>query len=232
MPPARRPYQKAPRTVSPTGVPYEGPKEGRDPRAQGTDALTSTQGVRLPDNDHSLKAGPRGPVLLEDFAFREKIMHFEHERIPERVVHARGAGAHGVFTLHTSLANFTTAKVLTEVNASTETFVRFSTVNGSRGSADTARDARGFATKFYTKDGVWDLVGNNIPVFFIQDAIKFPDLVHAFKPEPNVEIPQASTAHDTFWDFISLTPESMHMILWIMSDRAIPRSFRMMQGFG
>ena len=159
-------------------------------------------------------------------------MHFDHERIPERVVHARGAGAHGVFTLHTSLAKYTTAKVLTEVGAQTEMFVRFSTVNGSRGSADTARDARGFATKFYTKDGIWDLVGNNIPVFFIQDAIKFPDLVHSFKPEPDVEIPQASTAHDTFYDFISLTPESMHMIMWVMSDRGIPRSYRMMEGFG
>ena len=198
----------------------------------GGTRLTTNQGVRVSDDQNTLRAGARGPDLLEDFAFREKIMHFDHERIPERVVHARGAGAHGVFTLHTSLANFTTAKVLTEVGASTETFVRFSTVNGARGSADTARDARGFAVKFYTGEGVWDLVGNNIPVFFIQDAIKFPDLVHSFKPEPDVDIPQASTAHDTFYDFISLTPESMHMIMWVTSDRGIPRSYRMMEGFG
>jgi catalase len=198
----------------------------------GGDRLTTNLGVRVSDDQNTLRAGTRGPSLLEDFHFREKIMHFDHERIPERVVHARGAGAHGVFTLHTSLANYTSAKVLTEVGAETEVFVRFSTVNGSRGSADTARDARGFATKFYTKEGVWDLVGNNIPVFFIQDAIKFPDLVHSFKPEPDREIPQASTAHDTFYDFISLTPESMHMIMWVTSDRGIPRSFRMMEGFG
>ena len=194
--------------------------------------LTTNQGMRISDDDNSLKAGVRGPSLLEDLAFREKMMHFDHERIPERVVHARGAGAHGVFRLHRSLEQFTTAKVLTETGTDTEVFVRFSTVNGSRGSADTARDARGFATKFYTKEGVWDLVGNNIPVFFIQDAIKFPDLVHSFKPEPNVEIPQASTAHDTFYDFISLTPESMHMVMWVTSDRGIPRSYRMMEGFG
>jgi catalase len=198
----------------------------------GGDRLTTNLGVRVSDDQNTLRAGTRGPSLLEDFHFREKLMHFDHERIPERVVHARGAGAHGVFRLHTSLANYTSAKVLTEVGAETEVFVRFSTVNGSRGSADTARDARGFATKFYTKDGVWDLVGNNIPVFFIQDAIKFPDLVHSFKPEPDREIPQASTAHDTFYDFISLTPEAMHMIMWVTSDRGIPRSFRMMEGFG
>ncbi len=201
------------------------------PVASG-DRLTTNLGVRVSDDQNTLRAGTRGPSLLEDFAFREKIMHFDHERIPERVVHARGAGAHGVFTLTKSLADFTTAKVLTDTSASTEVFVRFSTVNGSRGSADTARDARGFATKFYTSEGVWDLVGNNIPVFFIQDAIKFPDLVHAFKPEPDVEIPQASTAHDTFYDFISLTPESMHMLMWVTSDRGIPRSYRMMEGFG
>ena len=215
------------------GTPSGGPGGPPEPRlVDGGDRLTTNLGVRVSDDQNTLKAGVRGPSLLEDFHFREKLMHFDHERIPERVVHARGAGAHGVFTLHTSLAKFTTAKVLTEVGAQTETFVRFSTVNGSRGSADTARDARGFATKFYTKDGVWDLVGNNIPVFFIQDAIKFPDLVHSFKPEPDVEIPQASTAHDTFYDFISLTPESMHMIMWVTSDRGIPRSYRMMEGFG
>ena len=215
------------------GTPTGGP--GGPPQPQlvdGGDLLTTNLGVRVSDDQNTLKAGTRGPSLLEDFHFREKLMHFDHERIPERVVHARGAGAHGVFTLHTSLAQYTSAAVLTEVGAQTETFVRFSTVNGSRGSADTARDARGFATKFYTKDGVWDLVGNNIPVFFIQDAIKFPDLVHSFKPEPDVEIPQASTAHDTFYDFISLTPESMHMIMWVTSDRGIPRSYRMMEGFG
>jgi catalase len=194
--------------------------------------LTTSQGVRISDDQNTLRAGVRGPALLEDFAFREKMTHFDHERIPERVVHARGSGAHGVFRLTRSLAQFTRAAVLTQVGVDVPTFVRFSTVNGSRGSADTVRDARGFATKFYTQEGVWDLVGNNIPVFFIQDAIKFPDLVHAFKPEPHDEIPQASTAHDTFWDFISLTPESMHMIMWVMSDRALPRSFRMMEGFG
>ncbi len=196
------------------------------------DRLTTDQGVRVSDNQNSLRAGARGPSLLEDFHLREKLMHFDHERIPERVVHARGAGAHGTFRLSRSLERYTTARVLTDTQATTEVFVRFSTVNGSRGSADTARDARGFATKFYTSQGVWDLVGNNIPVFFIQDAIKFPDLVHAFKPEPHVEIPQASTAHDTFWDFISLTPETMHMIMWVMSDRGIPRSLRMMDGAG
>ena len=208
---------------------------GADPGGPPVDSgpyLTTNQGLRIADDQNSLKAGSRGPTLLEDFHLREKIMHFDHERIPERVVHARGAGAHGTFKLHTSLKRFTKAKLLTDTTATTEVFVRFSTVNGSRGSADTARDARGFATKFYTDEGVWDLVGNNIPVFFIQDAIKFPDLVHAFKPEPMLEIPQASTAHNNFWDYISLTPESMHMIMWVMSDRAIPRSYRMMEGFG
>jgi len=194
--------------------------------------LTTNQGLRIADDQNSMKAGSRGPTLLEDFALREKIMHFDHERIPERVVHARGAGAHGTFQLTRSLHQFTKAKLLTDTATTTQVFVRFSTVNGSRGSADTARDARGFATKFYTTEGVWDLVGNNIPVFFIQDAIKFPDLVHAFKPEPMLEIPQASTAHNSFWDYISLTPESMHMIMWVMSDRGIPRSLRMMEGFG
>src|SRR3954451_9418385 len=232
MPPARRPYQKAPRTVSPTGVPYEGPKEGRDPRAQGTDALTSTQGVRIPDNDHSLKVGPRGPVLLEDFHLREKIMHFDHERIPERVVHARGAGAHGVFTANGAAGKVTRAAVLAEQGLETPVFVRFSTVLGSRGSADTVRDTRGFATKFYTREGNWDLVGNNIPVFFIQDAIKFPDVIHAAKPHPDREIPQAQSAHDTFWDFVSLHTEATHHTIWNMSDRGIPRSYRTMEGFG
>ncbi len=202
------------------------------PPADAGPYLTTNQGLRIADDQNSLKAGTRGPTLLEDFALREKIMHFDHERIPERVVHARGAGAHGTFRLHRSLQQFTKARLLTDTTATTQVFVRFSAVNGSRGSADTARDARGFATKFYTTEGVWDLVGNNIPVFFIQDAIKFPDLVHAFKPEPMLEIPQASTAHNSFWDYISLTPESMHMIMWIMSDRGIPRSLRMMEGFG
>ena len=195
--------------------------------------LTTNVGQPIADDQNSLKAGPRGPVLLEDFVLREKIQHFDHERIPERIVHARGAAAHGVFKVYDdSLSGLTTAKVLTDPSLETPVFTRFSTVAGSRGSADTARDVRGFAVKMYTPDGNWDLVGNSIPVFFIQDAIKFPDLIHAAKPEPNNEIPQAATAHDTFWDFISLTPESMHMIMWIMSDRAIPRSFGMMEGFG
>ena len=205
----------------------------RTPPVDEGEFLTTNQGVRVNDNQNTLRAGERGPSLLEDFHFREKMTQFDHERIPERVVHARGVGAHGVFQVYDdSLAQYTRARVLTDPSLQTPVFVRFSTVNGSRGSSDLARDARGFATKFYTVEGNWDLVGNNIPVFFIQDAIKFPDLVHAFKPEPHDEIPQASTAHDNFWDFISLTPESMHMIMWVMSDRAIPRSLRMMQGFG
>ena len=196
-------------------------------------AITDNMGHRLADDDNSLKAGMRGPTLLEDLHFREKIHHFDHERIPERVVHARGAGAHGMFQLYDdSMKQYTVAKVLTDPSLETPVFVRFSTVAGSRGSADTARDVRGFAVKMYTPEGNWDIVGNNIPVFFIQDAIKFPDLIHAAKPEPNNEIPQAATAHDTFWDFISLTPESMHMIMWIMSDRTLPRSFGQMEGFG
>jgi catalase len=194
--------------------------------------LTTNQGVPVADNQNSLKAGLRGPTLMEDFIFREKITHFDHERIPERVVHARGSGAHGYFECYEPLSHYTRASLFAEAGKRTPVFVRFSTVFGERGSADTARDARGFAVKFYTDDGNWDLVGNNIPVFFIQDAMKFPDLVHAAKPEPHFAIPQASTAHDTFWDFISLMPESIHMVLWAMSDRAIPRSFRMMQGFG
>ena len=186
--------------------------------------LTTNTGLRISDDQNTLKAGERGPSLLEDFHFREKMTHFDHERIPERVVHARGTGIHGVFQVYEPMTQYTRAAFLQDPSVETPVFVRFSTVNGSRGSADTVRDARGFATKFYTTEGIFDLVGNNIPVFFIQDAIKFPDLVHSFKPEPDYEIPQASTAHDTFWDFISLTPESMHMIMWVMSDRAIPRS--------
>ena len=194
--------------------------------------LTTDQGVRINDDQNSLKAGERAGSLLEDFILREKITHFDHERIPERVVHARGAAAHGYFQVYKSMAPVTTAAFLQDPAARTPVFVRFSTVAGSRGSSDLARDVRGFAVKFYTQAGNFDLVGNNIPVFFIQDAVKFPDLIHAVKPEPHNEIPQAASAHDTFWDFISLMPESMHMIMWVMSDRAIPRSLRMMEGFG
>ncbi len=196
------------------------------------DRLTTNHGVPVSDNQNSLKAGPRGPSLLEDFVLREKIHHFDHERIPERIVHARGSGAHGYFELTKSLADYTTAAILTEVGAKTELFTRFSTVAGGAGSVDTPRDVRGFAVKMYTKEGNWDLVGNNIPVFFIQDAIKFPDLIHAAKMEADRGYPQAATAHDTFWDFIGLTPESTHMIMWAMSDRTIPRSLRMIEGFG
>jgi len=194
--------------------------------------LTTNQGVRINDNQNSLKTGDRGPTLLEDFILREKITHFDHERIPERVVHARGSAAHGYFQVYESMARYTKAGFLQDPAVKTPVFVRFSTVAGSRGSTDLARDVRGFAVKFYTQEGNFDIVGNNIPVFFIQDAMKFPDLVHAVKPEPHNEIPQAASAHDTFWDFISLMPESMHMIMWVMSDRAIPRSLRMMEGFG
>ncbi len=194
--------------------------------------LTTNQGLRINDNQNSLKAGERGATLLEDFILREKITHFDHERIPERIVHARGAGAHGYFQVYNSMKQHTRANFLQNPDEKTPVFVRFSTVAGSRGSSDLARDVRGFSVKFYTNEGVYDLVGNNMPVFFIQDAIKFPDLIHAVKPEPDNEIPQAASAHDTFWDFISLMPESMHMIMWVMSDRAIPRSFRMMEGFG
>ncbi|MHB8454842.1 MAG: catalase [Acidiferrobacterales bacterium] len=195
-------------------------------------ALTTNQGVELSDNQNSLRANPRGPTLLEDFILREKITHFDHERIPERIVHARGTGAHGFFELTTSLKPYTTARILTDVNEKTPVFTRLSTVAGGAGSVDTPRDVRGFAVKFYTKEGNWDLVGNNIPVFFIQDAIKFPDLIHAVKMEPDRGFPQSATAHDTFWDYISLTPESMHMVMWIMSDRTLPRSLRMIEGFG
>ena len=198
----------------------------------GGEFLTTNQGVRINDNQNSLKAGERGATLLEDFILREKITHFDHERIPERVVHARGSAAHGYFQVYESMAQYTKANFLQEPGLKTPVFVRFSTVAGSRGSTDLARDVRGFAVKFYTQEGNFDIVGNNIPVFFIQDAMKFPDLVHAVKPEPHNEIPQAASAHDTFWDFISLMPESMHMIMWVMSDRAIPRSLRMMEGFG
>lgn len=195
--------------------------------------LTTDQGVQVDDTNNSLKAGERGPTLMEDFHFREKLTHFDHERIPERVVHARGAGAYGYFEAYDdSLAAFTTAGFLTSPGPRTPVFVRFSTVAGSRGSADTVRDVRGFAVKFYTRQGNFDLVGNNMPVFFIQDGVKFPDFVHAVKPEPQNEIPQASSAHDTLWDFVHLQPETTHMMMWLMSDRALPRSYRTMQGFG
>lgn len=194
--------------------------------------LTTNQGVPVADNQHSLKVGLRGPSALEDFILREKLTHFDHERIPERVVHARGSAAHGYFESYEAFDQYTMAAPFAEAGKRTPVFVRFSTVAGERGSMDTARDVRGFAVKFYTDQGNWDLVGNNIPVFFIQDAMKFPDLVHAVKPEPHNGMPQAASAHDTFWDFVSLSPESAHMLMWVMSDRAIPRSYRMMQGFG
>lgn len=224
------------------GLGKSAPKTSSDPRGDGDELhqqaggkhepLTTNEGGIISDNQNSLKVGERGPVLLEDFVLREKITHFDHERIPERIVHARGSAAHGFFELTRSLKKHTSASILTEVGEKTPVFVRFSTVAGGAGSVDTPRDVRGFAVKFYTREGNWDLVGNNIPVFFIQDAIKFPDLVHAVKIEPDRGFPQAATAHDTFWDFISLTPESIHMIMWAMSDRTIPRSLRMMEGFG
>ncbi|OII69168.1 catalase, partial [Streptomyces sp. CC77] len=220
--------QTGPETVSPTGQPT-GADQART--AQSGPYLTNAQGTRLYDTDHSLKAGPRGPVLLQDHHLREKIMHFDHERIPERVVHARGAGAHGFFQGYGTASTVCRAAFL-EKDVTTPVFVRFSTVLGSRGSADTVRDTRGFATKFYTSEGVFDLVGNNIPVFFIQDGIKFPDVIHAGKPHPDREIPQAQSAHDTFWDFVTLHTEATHHTLWNMSDRGIPRSFRTMEGFG
>ena len=211
-------------------------QKNEDLRVNTTDGdsefMTTNQGVRVNDAHNSLKAGDRGPTLMEDFIFREKMTHFDHERIPERVVHARGSGAHGVFKLYESLEEYTKADFLTDTESETPVFTRFSTVVGFRGSTDFARDVRGFATKFYTREGIYDLVANNMPVFFIQDGHKFPDLVHSIKPEPRDEVPQATGAHDTFWDFISLMPESMHMIMWLMSDRAIPRSYRMMEGFG
>ena len=231
MPVPRTPDQSAPAPVGPTGAAPAGSPSG-DGRAQSGEYLTTAQGVRLPDTDHSLKAGSRGPTLLEDFHLREKITHFDHERIPERVVHARGAAAHGVFESYGTAASVTKAGFLAEKGRQTPVFVRFSTVLGSRGSADTVRDTRGFAVKFYTAEGTFDLVGNNIPVFFIQDGIKFPDVVHAGKPHPDREIPQAQSAHDTFWDFVSLHTEATHHVFWNMSDRGIPRSYRTMEGFG
>ena len=223
-----KPDQDGPETVSPTGVPTGAPKSSN---AQSGRYLTTAQGARLQDTDHSLKAGPRGPVLLQDHHLREKITHFDHERIPERVVHARGAAAHGVFVANGAAEGVTRAGFLAK-GTETPVFVRFSTVLGSRGSADTVRDTRGFSTKFYTDEGNYDLVANNIPVFFIQDAIKFPDVIHAGKPHPDREIPQAQSAHDTFWDFVSLHTEAQHHTMWNMSDRGIPRSYRTMEGFG
>jgi catalase len=226
LPPSRE--QGTPDSRTPTGA-----ETGLPPTANGQQGayLTTSQGARLRDTDHSLKAGRRGPLLMQDHHFREKITHFDHERIPERVVHARGAGAHGVFTGYGTAAGITRAGFLAK-GKETPTFVRFSTVLGSRGSADTVRDTRGFATKFYTDEGTFDLVGNNMPVFFIQDAIKFPDIIHAGKPHPDREIPQAQSAHDSFWDFVSLHTEAQHHTIWNMSDRGIPRSYRTMEGFG
>jgi len=220
---------KAPRPRTPA----RGAGDERHEQAGGRHpALTTNQGIPVADNQNSLRAAPRGPTLLEDFILREKITHFDHERIPERIVHARGTAAHGYFELKKSLSKYTIAKVLTEVGTRTPVFTRFSTVAGGAGSVDTPRDVRGFAVKFYTSEGNWDLVGNNIPVFFIQDAMKFPDVVHSVKMEPDRGFPQAGSAHDTFWDFVSLTPETMHMIMWAMSDRTIPRSLRTIEGFG
>ena len=227
-PPAPKPSQQGPATVTPTGAPTGAPAEAV---AQQGEYLTTSQGARLRTTDHALKAGRRGPVLLQDHHLREKITHFDHERIPERVVHARGTGAHGVFVANGKASKITRAGFLRS-GVETPVFVRFSTVAGSRGSADTVRDTRGFATKFYTSEGNYDLVGNNIPVFFIQEGIKFPDVVHSVKPEPDREIPQAQSAHDTFWDFVSLHTEAQAHTMWNMSDRGIPLSFRMMEGFG
>ena len=212
---------------------YQGPG-GETHQVAGDErpVLTTQQGIPVADDQNTLRVGTRGPAALEDFHFREKIFHFDHERIPERVVHARGFGAHGYFETYESLSDITRADIFQRAGEKTPAFVRFSTVAGNKGSADLPRDVRGFAVKLYTKEGNWDIVGNNIPVFFIQDAIKFPDLIHAAKQEPDRGFPQAQTAHDNFWDFISLTPESMHMIMWAMSDRAIPRSLRFMEGFG
>jgi catalase len=218
---------KPPRSFNPGNLPLDRVRvDSSDQR------LTTNQGVPVGDNQSSLKAGLRGPALLEDFILREKITHFDHERIPERIVHARGSAAHGYFECYKPMTAVTRASIFAEAGKRTPLFARFSTVIGERGSADTVRDVRGFAVKFYTDEGNWDLVGNNIPVFFIQDAMKFPDLIHAAKPEPHFAMPQAATAHDTFWDFVSLMPESTHMMMWAMSDRALPRSLRMMQGFG
>lgn len=228
--------------MAPKPLPPHAPATAAETRGQGDELhqragdghpeLTTNQGIPVADNQNSLRATPRGPTLLEDFILREKITHFDHERIPERIVHARGSAAHGYFELTRSLGEYTRARILSEVGVRTPVFTRFSTVAGGAGSVDTPRDVRGFAVKFYTKEGNWDLVGNNIPVFFIQDAIKFPDLIHAVKMEPDRAFPQAASAHDTFWDFVSLMPESMHMIMWAMSDRTIPRSLRTIEGFG
>lgn len=237
-PPQDTEAQQAPAPVTPTGCPFHvgvaaGADAGAnpDPRAQQGEYLTTAQGARLSETSKSLRAGERGPLLMQDHHFREKITHFDHERIPERVVHARGVGAHGVFVANGNASKISKAAVFKK-DKETPVFVRFSTVLGSRGSADTVRDTRGWATKFYTEEGTWDLVGNNIPVFFIQDGIKFPDVIHAGKPHPDREIPQAQSAHDTFWDFVGLHTEATHHTLWNMSDRGIPRSLRMMEGFG
>ena len=233
-PPQDAPEQQAPAAVSPTGCPFHFGADnsgGTDPRAQQGEYLTTAQGARLSETSKSLRAGERGPLLMQDHHFREKITHFDHERIPERAVHARGVGAHGTFVANGNASEISKAKVFKK-DAETPVFVRFSTVLGSRGSADSVRDTRGWATKFYTEEGNWDLVGNNIPVFFIQDAIKFPDVIHAGKPHPDREIPQAQSAHDTFWDFVGQHTEATHHTLWNMSDRGIPRSLRMMEGFG
>ncbi len=237
---ARTPTSRSAAKATPSALPsstqadtYRGNAGELQQQAGGKHpVLTTQQGIPVTDNQNSLRSAPRGPTLLEDFILREKITHFDHERIPERIVHARGSAAHGFFELTHSLKKYTTAKVLTEVGVQTPVFTRFSTVAGGAGSVDTPRDVRGFAVKFYTPEGNWDLVGNNIPVFFIQDAMKFPDLVHAVKMEPDRAFPQAASAHDTFWDFVSLMPETMHMIMWAMSDRTIPRSLRTMEGFG
>jgi len=236
-PAARRASATAARKAGPSRARDRGPTDTRPDAtapswSQRGDRLTTAQGLRVDDTDNSLTVGPRGPSLLEDFHLREKITHFDHERIPERVVHARGAGAHGRFVVTNAAPELTQAQFLSEPGAEVPVFVRFSTVAGSRGSADSVRDVRGFAVKFYTPQGNFDLVGNNIPVFFIQDGIKFPDVIHAVKPEPDNEIPQAQSAHDTFWDFAGLQPETTHMLMWAMSDRAIPRSYRTMEGFG
>jgi len=225
-----KPTRLRPPADSPTNVGNGG--ELHQTAEADSPVLTTNQGVEISDDQNSLRMGARGPSLLEDFILREKITHFDHERIPERVVHARGTGVHGYFELEKSLGKYTTAAILNRVGERTPVFARFSTVAGGAGSADTPRDVRGFAVKFYTTEGNWDLVGNNIPVFFIQDAIKFPDLIHAVKMEPDRGFPQAATAHDTFWDYMSVTPEAMHMVMWIMSDRTLPRSLRMMEGFG
>ena len=223
-----KPDQAGPERRTATGTPTDVEAEAVSGHGRW---LTTAQGARLRDSDHSLKAGERGPTLLQDHHLREKITHFDHERIPERVVHARGAGAHGMFVGYGNARSVTQAGFLAK-EVETPVFVRFSTVLGSRGSADTVRDTRGFATKFYTDEGTFDLVGNNIPVFFIQDGIKFPDVIHAGKPHPDREIPQAQSAHDTFWDFVSLHTEAQHHTIWNMSDRGIPRSYRTMEGFG